>query len=114
MSNDEKDQSHGDGKGGGKISATKDDDAIGFAKGDNQHLDKSEEYGSLEPRKDADYYENLAKEDRKKVAACTDPNLSIHLREVAILHEREARKLRREERKGTRLEASRRPWANFR
>ncbi|WP_247711425.1 hypothetical protein [Qipengyuania gelatinilytica] len=114
MSNDEKDQSRGDGRGDGSISAMSDDDAMGFAKGDDQPLDKNEEFGSFEPHKDADYYENLAREDRKKVAACTDPNLSLYLREVAILHEREARKLRREERKGARLEASRRPWAKFR
>ena len=86
MSNDEKDRSHGDGRGDGSISAMSDDDAIGFAKGDDQPLDKNGEFGSFEPHKDADYYENLAREDRKKVAACTDPNLSLYLREVAILH----------------------------
>ncbi|MBT8426729.1 MAG: hypothetical protein KJO02_01730 [Erythrobacter sp.] len=87
---------------------------MGVAEDSNQHASKSEEFGSVELLKDANYYENLAKEDRRMVAACTDPDLSIRLREAAILHEREARKLRREERKGVRLESSRRPWAKFR
>lgn len=114
MSNVEGVQRHGDGKGDGSLNASKGDDASSFAETDNQHLRNCDEPGSPELHKDAAYYENLAKEDRKKVAACTDPDLSLLLREVAIIHEREARKLRREEREGTRLASSRRRWANFR
>ncbi len=114
MSKDGNDQGHDGGKGHGSMTAKKGGDAISSVEANNQHVSKSEELGGLEPLKDANYYENLAKEGRKMVAACTDPDLSLRLREAAILHEREARKLRREERKGTRLETSRRPWASFR
>lgn len=114
MSNDGMDQRHNGSKGLGSMTAKENSDAIGFSEDSNQHASESEEVGSFDLLKDANYYENLAKEDRRMVAACTNPDLSIRLREAAILHEREARKLRREERKGARLESSRRPWANFR
>ena len=53
----------------------------------------------MEPPKDAIYYEQLAKIARKKASLSDDRAVSIRLREAAIRHERQARRLRREESK---------------
>ncbi len=54
----------------------------------------------MEPIRDAIYYEQLARVARLKADASDDPFLARRLREAAILNERLARRLRREEEGG--------------
>jgi nucleoside-diphosphate-sugar epimerase len=51
--------------------------------------------GSVEPTRDAIYYEQLARVARLKADASLDKDVARRLREAAIRHERKARQLRR-------------------
>ena len=55
-----------------------------------------EERPEAEPiARDSVYYLQLARAARLKAAATTDHDLSLRLREAAVLHERKARQLKR-------------------
>ncbi|MCW2382147.1 MULTISPECIES: hypothetical protein [unclassified Sphingobium] len=50
----------------------------------------------MESRRDAIYYQQLARVARLKADNCGDADVARRLREAAILHERTARRLQRE------------------
>jgi len=56
----------------------------------------------MEPRRDAIYYQQLARIARLKADSCGDADVARRLREAAIVHERTARRLLRTERGGSR------------
>jgi hypothetical protein len=54
-------------------------------------------FRAMELRRDAIYYQQLARVARLKASTCGDADLARRLREAAILHERKARQLERDE-----------------